>query len=157
MLRSSSRPRPPAGSLIIALLSGTLPALLALGAAGCDTGPDRFPVAEAGGIVLCDGNPLSGGLVMFNPQMVGEDMNAGKQARAYIKPDGTFQLGTYEGEDGAVIGTHKVIVQALRGGDEDDDERSDAGLGGCDGRPAELITVTADGDNQFMIELNPDR
>ncbi|MBX3451342.1 MAG: hypothetical protein KF777_17370 [Planctomycetaceae bacterium] len=80
-------------------------ALMAIGFTGCDHS-DRMPVAKVTGIVLYDGDPLPIGSVLFNP------LNGGPTAEANLEADGTFQLGTYEESDGAVLGKHEIIVVA---------------------------------------------
>jgi hypothetical protein len=40
----------------------------------------------------------------------GESHKAGKLAFGVLQSDGTFVLGTYEPEDGAVVGDHWVTV-----------------------------------------------
>jgi hypothetical protein len=81
--------------------------------AGCGSGD--FPVAKVTGKVLCEGQPVAGCAVYFEPLRVGgPDVSAivGKQGFAFTRPDGTFTLSTSEvgAEDGAVIGTHRVRV-----------------------------------------------
>jgi hypothetical protein len=78
-------------------------AILALLATGCGDGrPKRVPVA---GTVLIDGQPLTTGFVRVVPD------NA-RPATGEIGPDGRFRLTTFEGEDGCVLGTHRVEVIA---------------------------------------------
>lgn len=75
--------------------------------AGC--GADRQPTYPvAGKVVFEDGTPLAGGVVEF--QSVPQD---GKpiNASGAIQPDGTFRLGTYAADDGAVAGAHKALVR----------------------------------------------
>ena len=73
--------------------------------AGCGDG--NRPTFPAGGTVtLTDGTPLSGGQIVF--QLKNDPAAATAQAK--IAPDGTFQLGTYNQTDGALEGTHFVLV-----------------------------------------------
>ena len=55
--------------------------------------------------MYADGSPLPGGTIMCVSDS--KDGNA-LSARGVINEDGTFVLGTYEEDDGAVPGTHKV-------------------------------------------------
>ena len=57
---------------------------------------------------LPDGSPLAGGMVEFQSAAVD-----GKQhnARGVIGTDGTFRLGTFEADDGALAGEHRAIVR----------------------------------------------
>jgi hypothetical protein len=72
-------------------------------AVGCGDGrPSRVPVS---GRVLIDGKPLTFGYVRLVPE------NA-RAATAQIKPDGRFTLKTFEEGDGAVLGTHPIMIQA---------------------------------------------
>ncbi len=73
--------------------------------AGCsDSNPPTYPAS--GKVSLTDGTPLSGGQIAF--QLKNDPAAATAQAR--IAPDGTFQLGTYQQTDGALEGTHGVLV-----------------------------------------------
>lgn len=70
---------------------------------GCGDGRSkRVPIS---GQVLIDGEPLTVGTIRLIPEndrpSVGE-----------IGPDGRFSLTTYEDQDGAILGTHKVTVAA---------------------------------------------
>ncbi len=77
--------------------------LLAAGLAGCDDGrPDRVPVA---GKVLIDGKPLTLGYIRFVPP----DARA---SGGEIGADGRFTLTCYDGQDGAVLGSHRIEVTA---------------------------------------------
>lgn len=70
---------------------------------GCGDGrPKRVPVS---GQVLIDGKPLTWGFVRLLPEN-------GRPATGEIGPDGRFTLTTFEDGDGAVLGTHDVIVLA---------------------------------------------
>lgn len=72
--------------------------------AGCrDDG--RLPTYQVKGKVLfSDGTPLPGGWIIF------ESPEHGLAARGVIETDGTYRLGTYEQEDGAVAGRQLVAV-----------------------------------------------
>lgn len=72
--------------------------------AGCsDSNP--FDTAPVTGQVTYKGKPLPYGTVSFRPQ-------AGSPASGKIQPDGTFTLGTYEDQDGAIVGSHVVLITA---------------------------------------------
>lgn len=60
------------------------------------------PVA---GQVLIDGQPLTRGVIRFAPE-------GGRGSMGAINGDGRFQLGSYAADDGALIGTHKVMIIA---------------------------------------------
>lgn len=70
---------------------------------GCSDGrPTRVPVS---GQVTIDGEPLTKGSVRFVPE--GARPSAGA-----LDAEGRFTLTCYDGEDGAVLGTHRVQVSA---------------------------------------------
>lgn len=70
---------------------------------GCSGSEAKLAPVE--GVARLDGQPLTEGIVTFQPK-------SGRSATGAIQSDGTFQLGTYSGSDGALIGTHKVSVTA---------------------------------------------
>lgn len=72
-------------------------------ALGCGDGrPARVAVS---GKVLIDGQPLTQGIVQFVP--VGTRPSAGK-----LDQEGKFTLTCFDGDDGIVPGTHKVMIAA---------------------------------------------
>jgi hypothetical protein len=77
-------------------------ALLLLGAAGC--GPRMYPVH--GKVTYPDGSPVTEGMVVFESQ--GQEKPV--TARGDIRPDGSYQLGTYKPGDGALAGKYRVLV-----------------------------------------------
>jgi hypothetical protein len=73
--------------------------------AGCgDRRPARVPVS---GSVLIDGQPLTRGNIKFVPE-------TGRPSAGKIGEDGRFTLTCYDGNDGAIPGTHRVQVAANR-------------------------------------------
>lgn len=87
--------------------AATLPLVLCLAAlcvvAGCGQGrPDRVAVS---GQVLIDGQPLTQGLIQFVPE--GARPSGGK-----LDANGRFKLTCYDGGDGIVPGTHRVMISA---------------------------------------------
>src|SRR4051794_17916767 len=72
---------------------------------GCGDGrPQRVPVS---GVVVIDGQPLSQGNIKFVPKN-------GRPSSGKIGPDGHFSVTCYDGNDGAILGTHQVQVAANR-------------------------------------------
>jgi hypothetical protein len=71
---------------------------------GCDGRPERVPVA---GIVLIDGQPLKSGNIKFVPKN-------GRPSAGKIGADGHFNLTCYDGNDGALLGTHRVQIASNR-------------------------------------------
>jgi hypothetical protein len=83
------------GTLVIALILAA-----ALGCGGRSTYPVR------GKVVFPDGTPLPGGRVIAEPT----DATHQVSARGEIQPDGTFELGTFTDNDGALEGEHHVLI-----------------------------------------------
>jgi len=77
---------------------------LSVSTTGCGQG-NRLETAPVHGTVTLDGEPLKMGSVIFTPEN-------GRSAKSQIREDGTYQLGTYEEADGAILGKHKVVIQA---------------------------------------------
>lgn len=71
----------------------------------CGCGSDRIPTYPVRGtVVFSDGSPVRTGIVEFSSE------NHDLTATGTIQPDGSFVLGTYDINDGAVAGIHSVIV-----------------------------------------------
>jgi hypothetical protein len=78
----------------------SLPLIAAL--AGCGGREATYPVS--GVVQFDDGNPVPYGVVEFRAK------GAGRIARGQLDPSGRFTLGTFATGDGAIVGTHQVIV-----------------------------------------------
>jgi hypothetical protein len=79
--------------------------VLAVSALGCGDGrPERVPIA---GIVLIDGKPLEKAFVRVVPE-------TGRPSIGETDVNGRFSLTCYEPNDGAMPGTHKVAVIAVK-------------------------------------------
>jgi hypothetical protein len=85
-------------------------ALILLPVFGCGGTP--FELAEVKGTVTIDGKPFTQGKVMFAPVSGGQGLDTGKPAYGRIQPDGSFVLGTYSDNDGAVVGEHWATIIA---------------------------------------------
>jgi hypothetical protein len=126
--------------------------LLAIGCGG-----DAPELAPAGGMVTHDGTPLADADVLFIPEA------GGPTAVGRTGSDGKFQLTT-GGIPGAVIGKHKVAVQAaaetsagqtvVEGGEfiGEIKSRIPATYGNYE-MSGLTADVTADGENNFTFEL----
>lgn len=57
-----------------------------------------------GKVTYADGSPVQGGTIIF------ADASANLSSVGTIKEDGTYELGTYAENDGAVPGSYKVTV-----------------------------------------------
>ena len=88
-----------------------LPAIIAcvgvivLLVAGCGRENQSETIKVTGRVTL-DGQPLGSGVVVFMPQK-------GPGAKGTIGSDGSFRMGTYAEDDGAVAGHYQVAVIAL--------------------------------------------
>lgn len=88
---------------VLTLMRIAFVASIAIVLVGCGDGrPARVAVS---GKILIDGEPLKLGLVQFVPE--GSRPSASK-----IGPDGSFTLTCYDGGDGIVPGTHRVMVSS---------------------------------------------
>jgi hypothetical protein len=86
-------------------------ALLLLVAAGCGKtqDPNRLPVFRASGKVTFQGKAPAGALVVLHPK-VSTPENQAVRPRAYVKEDGSFELSSYESNDGAPAGDYAVVL-----------------------------------------------
>jgi hypothetical protein len=83
-------------------ISAILTAVVLLAAfSGC--GPLQSPTVPVRGIVTLDGQPVAGAAVLFTPEQ-------GRPAEAITDASGGFVLHTFDKDDGAVPGNHKVTV-----------------------------------------------
>ena len=87
-------------------LTLVLTVTLAAVVAGCSGDPDAIAAVPAEGTVTLKGKPLESGTIQLYP-------DKGRSASGSIV-DGKFTLTTYEANDGAVPGMHKVVVTAYK-------------------------------------------
>lgn len=90
------------------MVLGLLAALL------CGCQKSDFATAPVTGVVLCEGQPVANAIVFFQPVSTGESKSklVGKQGFSYTDDQGRFSIGTYDTDDGAVVGKHSVRVAA---------------------------------------------
>ena len=126
--------------------------LAALVLSGC-SGNEQYPTALVSGTVTSNGTPVPEGTIMFSPIAQGKKTLIGKPATGAIK-DGEFILSTFENGDGAVVGTHAVIV---KGKEIPPDDPRDIEWGRAPkwGSTSEQFIVAANVENEFQIELTP--
>lgn len=74
--------------------------------AGCKNSY-QLETAPVRGKITIDGKPLQTGKVRFAPER-------GRGATGDIQPDGTYKLTTYSPDDGAIVGKHRVSIEARR-------------------------------------------
>lgn len=118
-------------------------ALMAFALAGC--GSSDFPVASVTGVVMCNGKPVPGALVFFEPRQTGDNAIVGKTGLGVANDQGEFSVRTYGANDGAVVGLHSVKVERGSGP-------------GCDcamnaDKTIVELEVKSEGVNNFSIEL----
>jgi len=72
---------------------------------GC--GPSRPKTAPVTGRITFEGDPVTAGKIVFYPE-------EGRAAIGSIAADGTYRLTTFDPDDGAVLGNHRVTIRATR-------------------------------------------
>jgi hypothetical protein len=88
---------------------------------GCGGDPSKPKLGRVSGKVTYNGQTVTKGTVSFVPNS-GPGAQTGQPATGEIGSDGSYALTTFENNDGAVLGEHKVLVQsreedpALKGG-----------------------------------------
>jgi hypothetical protein len=145
MSRPGGDPRAAGRSAVEKLRKTFAATCLLLGLAivtGCG-GSGDFPTAKATGKVICEGQPVAGAAVYFEPLKTGDVAVVGGQGFAFTEPDGSFTISTY-GSDGAVVGKHRVRVG-----------RGDAKCNCSMNDELDLmqVEVKADGNNEFELVL----
>jgi hypothetical protein len=80
--------------------------LLVVPALGC--GPEKF--APVSGVVTMDGKPLSGATVSFLPETVKGSTEMPVTSSGKTNDKGEYTLRTATGQDGALVGKHKVTI-----------------------------------------------
>lgn len=80
-------------------------------ATGCGKSqdPNRLPVFPTTGMVTFQGKAPAGALVVLHPKVV-TPKNESIRPRAYVQPDGSFELSSYESNDGAPVGDYAVVM-----------------------------------------------
>lgn len=124
---------------------------------GCGGDAETKPTAKVTGKVTYEGQPVTGGSLMFSPISSSSSNKPGKAGDATIKPDGTFTVTTYAPGDGAVVGGHRIafmppapeVPAATPAGAHT--EAPPAPFSGLVPKTTE-ITVS-NGDNKIEIEL----
>ncbi|WP_428306749.1 hypothetical protein [Lacipirellula sp.] len=72
---------------------------------GCGDG--HPPVAPVSGVVTFGGNPVETGTITFHQP-------GGRPAAGALGLGGAYKLTTFEAGDGALLGAHKVVIDAVR-------------------------------------------
>lgn len=81
---------------------------------GC--GSSEQEIAPVSGVILLDGEPLPGTTVVFQPVAKAGSNIAGPGSSGTCDSEGRYQLQlqTAEGQDGAVVGNHKVSIYSKK-------------------------------------------
>jgi len=108
-------------------------------ATGCSGGGPA--VAPVTGTVTLDGQPLANASVTFQPIAEGS-VDAGPASTATTDAQGAFVLKTAEGEEGAVVGKHRIMVFSAGGGAGPQDEDNIYGSAPAEKVPAQYNTQT---------------
>ena len=131
--------------------------LVCVTAAGCGGNAEEFAYVAIRGTVTCNGEPVKAGILTFRPtrQSPGtggkpkRDGIVGRPAVAVIQEDGSYVLetSTSEGrEQGAVIGSHRIVIEPARTSEFDEDEDEDE-------EELEDEWSRRRGQNPYLIEL----
>lgn len=123
---------------------------------GCGGGVDRPPVYKAGGVIKFKGNPVADAAVTFYPEK-------GRPATGQTNSQGEFQLTTFNTNDGAIAGTHKVAivsklavaVESNSGPELEKLAQAQASVPGKYSNPetSPQVNTVVEGENRFEIEL----
>lgn len=76
--------------------------------ASCTTESERVPVHPVRGKLFVDGEPAEGAIVVFHTTASSRPKTTNPHGR--VQADGSFQLTTYESEDGAPAGDYVITV-----------------------------------------------
>lgn len=104
-------------------------------------------VAEVGGTILLDGNPVADASVAFMPS------EGGRPAFGITDAEGKYALSTFETDDGALIGPHAVTVTLVEEAKASDATYDDEGLGSLE---AEMQTSQKARDKWIVPERYAD-
>ena len=111
---------------------------------GCSRDSNQPRTASVEGTVTYNGKPIDMGVIYFFSQEVDNARNGASQ----IRKGGVFNISTYGDEDGAVIGTHKVQIDAY---DKNNVNRAPTRYANVTTTP--LTYEVKAGGNVFHIEL----
>ena len=75
--------------------------------ASCGCGPGRPATTRVSGRVTYQGKPVTEGRIVFQPEH-------GRPAMGTLDADGRYTLTTFDAGDGALLGHHRVTIDAHR-------------------------------------------
>lgn len=111
-------------------------ALVLIPAAGCG----GANMAKVKGRVVFGGKPVKEAQVTFSP--AGGQKETGKPGTGFTDADGNFELSTFKNYDGALLGSHNVLVMV-----------DDTNPAKCK-RTKSLALEVKPGGNEFTIEMD---
>ena len=79
--------------------------VLAVGCGALGCGPSHPETAPVSGRVTVGGEPVAQGRIAFYPEQ-------GRMAQGTLDADGRYTLTTFEPNDGAMLGPHRVVITA---------------------------------------------
>ena len=79
--------------------------------AGCGS---KYDIAPVSGRITLDGEPLAGALVSFEP-LATEGLEAGYGSYGECDDAGLYQLKSLHGENGAIVGPHRILITTMKG------------------------------------------
>ncbi len=132
------------------LLLGCLVAALLFTTSGCG-GPEIAPVS---GKITVGGQPVGRGSVTFMPDQ--DKGTSGKVAVGDIQSDGSYSLRTFDTDDGALVGHHRVIISG-RGLEDAENMAPDPNIPPRYANPAQsgLTAEVKSGSNPINFDLTP--
>jgi hypothetical protein len=89
----------------------TILCVVVVALAGCGS---EYQIAPVSGKITLDGEPLDGALVNFEPVRQGDSLEAGYGSNAECDANGAFSLKSLHGEDGAIVGPHRVLITTFK-------------------------------------------
>jgi len=106
---------------------------------GCG-GPQMAPVK---GRVMFDGKPVKEAQVTFSPTGEKGQKETGKPGTGFTDENGHFELSTFKNYDGALVGSHSVLVVL-----------EDTNPAKCK-RTKNVAVEVKPGSNEFTVEMDP--
>ena len=133
----------------------TIALVLALAAAGCDSGPAKVPVHPVTGQVYYDGKPAVGVQVFLFPTSAPTVPDIPVNPHGTTGPDGRFTLGTYTDSDGAAEGGYQVVLSwpMSEGGEAREESNQDRLLGWYTVARSRLTATIKPGANDLPLRL----
>ena len=111
---------------------------------GCGpTGPQTMPVS---GTVSLKGQPLTSGIVRFNPV----DPQKGRPAEATLEKNGAFAMSSFKPGDGVIAGDYSITVPATLENSEALAKDKGTGIGGKSAIPEKYSNPKTSGLKQTV-------